>query len=122
VTTGPYAVVRHPQYLGIFLGLTGFTLLGARPIAVLAWVTAVCTYLALMIHEEGENERRFGQRYRDYRERVPFIIPFVPRALTRPLAGVFALPKAAQYLAVAVLYVGLIAAAISLMRDRAFPT
>ena len=122
VTTGPYAVVRHPQYLGIFLGLTGFSLLGARPIAVVAWVTAVCTYLALMIYEESENDRRFGERYRAYRERVPFILPYFPKALTRPFAGLFALPKVAQYLAVAVLYVGLIAAAISLMRDRAFPT
>ncbi|MGQ0550273.1 MAG: methyltransferase family protein [Armatimonadota bacterium] len=122
VTTGPYAVVRHPQYLGIFMGLTGFSLLGARPIAVVAWVTAVCTYLALMIYEEGENERHFGAQYRAYRERVPFIIPFFPRALTRPFAGLFALPKAVQYLGVAMLYVGLLAAAISLLRDRAFPT
>ncbi len=122
VTTGPYAVVRHPQYLGIFMGLTGFSLLGARPIAVVAWVTAVCTYLALMIYEEGENDRRFGERYRAFCERVPFIIPFFPRALTRPFTRLFALPTVAQYLAVAVLYVGLIAAAISLMRDRAFPT
>jgi len=122
VTGGPYAVVRHPQYLGIFIGLTGFTLLGARPIAVVAWVTAVCTYLALMIYEESENDRRFGDRYRAYRDRAPFIIPFFPRAATRLLAPVFALPKSAQYVAVAVLYVTLIAAAISFLRDRAFPT
>lgn len=122
VTSGPYAVVRHPQYLGIFVGLTGFTLLGARPIAVIAWVTAVCTYMALMIHEEGENDRRFGETYRRYRERVPFIIPFFPRALTRPWARLFAAPRPVQYLAVAALYVALVAAAITLMRDRAFPT
>jgi len=122
VTGGPYAVVRHPQYLGIFIGLTGFTLLGARPIAVVAWVTAVCTYLALMIYEESENDRRFGDRYRAYRDRAPFIIPFFPRAAARLLAPVFALPKSAQYVAVAVLYVTLIAAAISFLRDRAFPT
>jgi protein-S-isoprenylcysteine O-methyltransferase Ste14 len=122
VTQGPYAVVRHPQYLGIFMGLTGFTLLGARPIAVVAWITAVCTYLALIIHEEGENDRRFGERYRAYRDRVPLIIPLLPRGLTRLAAPVAALPRAAQYAGVAVLYVALIAAAISLLRDRAFPT
>ncbi len=122
VTSGPYSVVRHPQYLGIFMGLTGFTLLGARPIAVIAWVTAVCTYMALMIYEEGENDRRFGEAYRGYRERVPFIIPFFPRALTRPWARVFAMPRPAQYAAIATLYVALVAAAITLMRDRAFPT
>lgn len=122
VTQGPYAVVRHPQYLGIFMGLTGFTLLGARPIAVVAWITAVCTYLALIIHEEGENERRFGERYRVYRDRVPLIIPWVPRGLARRLAPVTALPTSAQYAGVAVLYVALIVAAISLLRDRAFPT
>jgi len=122
VVSGPYAVVRHPQYLGIFLGLTGFTMVGIRPIAVLAWVTAVCTYLALMIHEESENERRFGAQYRDYRERVPFIVPFFPQVLTRPFARLFALPRPAQYLGLVALYVVLVAAAISVLRDRAFPT
>lgn len=122
VTSGPYAVVRHPQYLGIFMGLTGFTLLGARPIAVMAWVTAVCTYIALMIYEEGENDRRFGDAYRAYRERVPFIIPFFPKALTRPWARIAAMSRPAQYASVAALYVALVAAAIALMRDRAFPT
>jgi protein-S-isoprenylcysteine O-methyltransferase Ste14 len=122
VTTGPYAVVRHPQYLGIFLGLTGFSLLGARPIAVVAWITAVCLYLALMIHEEAENVRRFGEAFRTYRERVPFIIPFFPRALSRPLGRLAALPRPVQYLAVAMLYVVLIGAAIAFLRDRSFPT
>ncbi|MDI6773149.1 MAG: methyltransferase [bacterium] len=122
VTGGPYALVRHPQYLGIFAGLTGFTLLGARPIAVIAWVTAVCSYLALMVHEEGENDRRFGAAYHAYRERVPFIIPFFPRALTRLWARLFAAPRPVQYAAIAAIYVALVAAAITLMRDRAFPT
>lgn len=122
VTTGPYAVVRHPQYLGIFLGLTGFVLLGVRPIAVIAWITAVCTYLALMIYEEGENARRFGEAYHAYRARVPFIIPFFPSRLSRAWARIYALPRPIQYLGVAALYVTLLAAAITLMRDRAFPT
>lgn len=122
VTSGPYAVVRHPQYLGIFLGLAGFSLVGVRPISVIAFVTAFCTYLALMIHEESENERRFGARYLAYRERVPFLIPLVPRALVRPLAPLFAMPRPAQYAGLAVLYVVLVAGALSWLRDRSFPT
>ena len=122
VKAGPYSVVRHPQYLGIFMGLTGFVLVGIRPIAVLAWITAACTYLALMIYEESENEHRFGTEWREWRERTPFIIPFFPRALTQPFSRVFALPRAAQYLGLAALYVILLAAAISLLRDRSFPT
>ena len=122
VTGGPYAVVRHPQYLGIFLGLAGFSLIGVRPISVVAFVTAFCTYLALMIHEEGENEQRFGDAYRAYRARVPFLVPFLPRALTRPLAPLLTAPRPAQYLSVAVLYVVLVAGALVWLRDRAFPT
>ncbi len=122
VKSGPYALVRHPQYLGIFMGLTGFVLVGIRPIAVLAWVTAACTYLALMIYEESENERRFGTEWQEWRERTPFIIPFFPRSLTRPFGRLFALPRPAQYLGLAALYVILVAAAISLLRDRSFPT
>jgi protein-S-isoprenylcysteine O-methyltransferase Ste14 len=122
VRTGPYRFVRHPQYLGIFVGLTGFVLVGIRPIAVLSWITAACTYLALMVYEEGENERRFGSEWREWRDRTPFIIPFFPQALTRPLGWVFRLPKPAQYLGLAALYVILIAAAISVLKDRSFPT
>lgn len=122
VTSGPYAVVRHPQYLGIFLGLAGFTLIGTRPIAVVAFITALCTYLALMIYEEGENERRFGEVYRAYRDRVPFIIPFFPRALSRLWARVFALPRPMKYALIAVLYVILLAVAVEAMRGRTFPT
>lgn len=122
VTSGPYAVVRHPQYLGIFLGLAGFTLLGARPIAVIALITSVCTYLALMIHEENENNRQFGEAYRAYRDRVPFIIPFFPFGVTRAWRKLFAIPRPAQYLAVAVLYVALVTVAVSILRDRSFPT
>lgn len=122
VTSGPYRFVRHPQYLGIFMGLTGFVLVGIRPIAVLAWITAACTYLVLMIYEESENERRFGAQWRRWRDRTPFIIPFFPRAFTRPFARVFALPRSAQYLGLAALYVILIVAAISLLKSRSFPT
>ncbi|MDR7554008.1 MAG: isoprenylcysteine carboxylmethyltransferase family protein [Armatimonadota bacterium] len=122
VTSGPYAVVRHPQYLGIFLGLAGFSLVGVRPISVIAFLTALCTYLALMIHEESENERRFGADYRAYRERVPFLIPLVPRAVTRPFTPLFAMPRPAQYAGLAVLYVALVAGAVAWLRDRAFPT
>jgi hypothetical protein len=122
VTSGPYAVVRHPQYLGILLGLAGFSLVGVRPISVVAFVTAVCSYLALMAFEESENERRFGAHYRAYRERVPCLIPLVPRALVRPFAPLFALPRPAQYAGLAALYVVLVAGALVWLRDRAFPT
>jgi protein-S-isoprenylcysteine O-methyltransferase Ste14 len=123
VTSGPYRVVRHPQYLGIFMGLTGFVLVGVRPIAVLAWITAACTYLALMVYEESENERRFGDEWRAWRDRTPFIIPLFPRRLARPLGRLFgALPRPAQYLALAALYLTLMAGAIAFLRDRSFPT
>jgi len=73
VTTGCYAHVRHPLYLLSML----FLLLS--PVMTVSW--ALLTFLALLYFIAGSliEERRllhqFGEEYRTYRARVPFLIP-----------------------------------------------
>lgn len=76
VTEGPYALMRHPQYTGIFLALSGegivhwptlFSLM-AFPIIVVA-----CVLLARK--EERQMIERFGHKYRAYQQRVPMFWP-----------------------------------------------
>lgn len=45
VTTGPYAVVRHPSYIGIYLTLLGSTLVGVAPGSWLreCWFSFACS-------------------------------------------------------------------------------
>ncbi len=83
VTSGVFALVRHPIYASwIVLIIPGLALL-CRSWPLLG--TSLAAYLAFKgsIGKEDEYlERRFGQAYRDYRLRVNEIIP-LPRCRRR---------------------------------------
>ena len=76
VVAGPYRLVRHPLYAAGFLMLAGIAL------ATASWlVGALCAVAAAAIRwvvvplEEDQLERRFGERYRDYRRRTGALAP-----------------------------------------------
>jgi len=79
-TNGLYAVVRHPQYLGLFIALFGEGVVhwptlfsvGLFPVIVLA-------YAILARSEEGRVLREFGDAYRAYQRDVPMFIPLPGR-------------------------------------------
>lgn len=76
VTDRLYGLVRHPQYLGLFIGLFGEGVVhwptlfsvGLFPVIVLA-------YVLLARKEERQMVAEFGDTYRDYQRRVPMFIP-----------------------------------------------
>jgi len=75
VTTGIRSRVRHPIYLGhlceILAWCVGTGLIALYVLAVFAVITG-----AVMIRlEDRELEGRFGEAYREYRARVPAVIP-----------------------------------------------
>ena len=75
VTTGMHARMRHPIYLGHWLTLTAWTI-GAGSVALVAlWVVAVVTGVLMVRFEDRELEQRFGEEYREYKRRVPAVIP-----------------------------------------------
>lgn len=74
-TTGPYAHVRHPQYVGFVLIMFGFllqwpTLLTLAMFPVLVWM-----YARLARGEEREVAAEFGDAYRRYAGQVPAFMP-----------------------------------------------
>jgi protein-S-isoprenylcysteine O-methyltransferase Ste14 len=72
VTGGPYALLRHPQALGNFLALIGFSLSGGAITAALAFATSFALYAVTVVpREEKLLEQAFGAKYRHYAERVP---------------------------------------------------
>jgi len=75
LTGGFYRIVRHPQYLGIFLWTLGFAITGWRLINYLMWLTLCYSYTILAIYEENGLEKVFGQEYAQYKSRTPIIIP-----------------------------------------------
>lgn len=75
-TTGPYAYVRNPLYLGSFGLGVGVTVAGGQwvlGVAFLAFFALV--YRATVLREAVELEKRFGERYRVYEARVPSVVP-----------------------------------------------
>lgn len=78
VTTGLYSLVRHPIFAALFLLLISTTALVTRPWAA-AIALLVCLYgTEIRIKaEDGLLERRFGDRYRQYRHRVAAYLPYV---------------------------------------------
>ncbi|MDX1501613.1 MAG: isoprenylcysteine carboxylmethyltransferase family protein [Thermoanaerobaculia bacterium] len=74
-TDGPYAVVRHPRYLGALVGVTGFALIANYPTLYLAVAASVPAGWLLIAFEERELAQRFGGEYAAYRARVPCFLP-----------------------------------------------
>jgi len=71
VDRGVFAIVRHPQYLGYILLAVGFALLSQHPVTWALAAIAVACFVLYAGQEERECTRRLGQRYTDYRRRVP---------------------------------------------------
>lgn len=76
-TAGPYAVIRHPQYLGIFVALFGQLVHWPTIPTVVLFPVIVWAYVRLARREEREMVGRFGEAYCEYQESVP---GFIPRA------------------------------------------
>lgn len=75
VTTGIRSRVRHPIYLGHLCEIIGWCV-GTGLIALYALAAfAVITGVLMIRVEERELEARFGEEYREYRSRVPALIP-----------------------------------------------
>jgi protein-S-isoprenylcysteine O-methyltransferase Ste14 len=75
VTTGLHARMRHPLYFGHLCTMLGW-LSVTRTTAVLGLlIFAVITGAAMIRAEDAELEQRFGDSYREYRSRVPAVIP-----------------------------------------------
>jgi protein-S-isoprenylcysteine O-methyltransferase Ste14 len=78
VTTGPYAQVRHPIYLGLTLLAMGSALaLGTWPAFMIVSCGLVPTFAWRAHREEVQLSRTFGERFAVYRERTRMIIPYL---------------------------------------------
>ncbi|MCX5636656.1 MAG: isoprenylcysteine carboxylmethyltransferase family protein [Planctomycetota bacterium] len=75
VTTGAYAYSRNPVYFSatvLFLGW--FFVFRWTPVAIMT-VLFLVHFMLVAKWEEKELTQRFGDQYRDYKQRVPFLIP-----------------------------------------------
>ncbi|HVW82481.1 MAG TPA: isoprenylcysteine carboxylmethyltransferase family protein [Candidatus Paceibacterota bacterium] len=76
VTTGPYALVRHPIYTGMLLAMTGSALSAGLWWAIV--LVGAGSYFILSAHkEEALMLATFPDAYRAYRARTKMLVPFI---------------------------------------------
>lgn len=73
--TGPYARVRHPQYVAFVLILLGFLLQWPTLLTLLMFPILLLMYARLAITEEKEMHTQFGVEYETYAARTPRFVP-----------------------------------------------
>jgi protein-S-isoprenylcysteine O-methyltransferase Ste14 len=86
-TTGPYARVRHPQYAGFILVLTGFLLQWPTLLTLVMFPVMVTMYVRLARREEHEAAAEFGDVFRRYADQTPAFIPRLRRTRRPGTAG-----------------------------------
>jgi protein-S-isoprenylcysteine O-methyltransferase Ste14 len=74
-TTGPYAYVRHPQYVGFISIMFGFLMQWPTLVTLAMFPILVYMYARLARREEQEVLAEFGEEYRRYVQATPAFLP-----------------------------------------------
>lgn len=74
-TAGPYARIRHPQYVAFVLILLGFLLQWPTLLTLLMFPILLVMYGRLAVTEEAEMRIQFGPVFERYAERTPRFFP-----------------------------------------------
>ena len=77
ITSGPYALVRHPIYTGLLLAFAGSALARDEWRGVLAVALAFWSLWRKLRIEERWMREQFGEAYQAYSQRVSALVPFV---------------------------------------------
>jgi protein-S-isoprenylcysteine O-methyltransferase Ste14 len=73
--SGPYARIRHPQYVAFVLVMFGFLLQWPTLITLVMFPILLVVYARLARREERDAIAEFGEAYRRYLARTPAFIP-----------------------------------------------
>lgn len=72
---GPYAWVRHPQYVGFVVIMIGFLFQWPTLATVLMFPVLVWFYVRLARREEVASAGEFGDAWKAYAQGIPAFIP-----------------------------------------------
>lgn len=78
-TSGPYAYVRHPQYVAFTVIMFGFLVQWPTLVTLVMFPVLVVVYVRLAHREEREVRREFGPVWDEYAAATPGFIPRLRR-------------------------------------------
>ena len=84
-TSGPYARLRHPQYVGFVLIMLGFLVQWPTLVTLVMFPILVNIYVLLAKREERDAEAEFGDEYRRYAATTPAFFPRFVSSTQAPL-------------------------------------
>ncbi|OGN90472.1 MAG: hypothetical protein A2Y88_03005 [Chloroflexi bacterium RBG_13_48_10] len=80
VVKAPFAFCRNPMTLGTFIAYAGISVwIGSISAMAIVVILTIILLLYIKYIEEKELEARFGLEYLEYKQRTPFILPFLRR-------------------------------------------
>ena len=92
IQTGPYKIIRHPQYIAFIILTFGLTLVSFQtyPITIFdpfevsgytiifyVWIAEVLAYITLAKIEDIFLKAKYGEKFLEYAFKVPFMFPFL---------------------------------------------
>ena len=77
ITTGPYALVRHPIYTGILTGFLGTAIALAQVRGLVALVLIFAMFWYKLRMEEQWMRSQFGETYASYAQHTAALVPFL---------------------------------------------
>jgi len=77
ITSGPYALVRHPLYVGLLLALLGCAVAVGEWRGLLAVALALSVFWPKLRLEEKWMREQFGESYENYSRQVRALLPYI---------------------------------------------
>lgn len=77
IRSGPYAVLRHPIYSGVLLGIAGSALAIGEWRGVLVFVVMAANYCLKASREDRILSGKFGDTFDEHRRQAGFLLPKV---------------------------------------------
>lgn len=77
ITSGPYALVRHPIYTGILTGFLGSAIAEGQLRSLIAFVMVSAVLWFKLRLEESWMRETFGDNYAAYARRVAALVPYL---------------------------------------------
>ncbi len=81
ITTNIYTRIRHPQYFGAILSHLGISILLSSLFSLILTPIIILLIYLMSWKEEKELLKEFGIEYKDYKKKVPMLIPRLRRKI-----------------------------------------